>query len=753
MVRGAPCFQGYEGGDEGDAVNEEAFFTLNGEDGWFDTGDLGYLDEHSYLFISGRSKEIINRGGETISPFEIEEALLQHPDVREACAFSAPHEHFQETVGAVIVTKINRPRLDLPSLHAFLVDHLHRSKWPQVIVFMNALPKNNTNKILRIRLAQRFNLSAIDDDSAPITRLYDADCPPIGAPLTEPIPLTPVSLNMKELDQFVSGRPGVTYCRNLHVDLSGRVDSVVLFISPPSEQIEEDIYKACHQALDAYIRPFLVISMDETTLRGKTSAELNIAAIERHNRKSLVLPRNPIEVQIELIWRTLLASSSMLSVTTSFFDLGGDSLQAGQLVNAIRKKMNVPISVADLFLAPTIEKLSHKISALKTLGSPSVSSAVGETPLSNQRRNRANGDHANDDSVERLMSWDFSNQNCANTSWFALLVQCIPIVLLYPIRRIIIWFTIAVPWVHLMEHGVGRFRALVIAIIFSRLFGGIVNPLVGILAKWLIIGRHRPGKYPLWSTEYLKWWIVDQIILVFGKGFVRQDIPIIGYDIVRWYHILMGAKIGKNVKIHKDAKIGQSDLLTIGDNVVIDVATIRCFGLEEGHMILLPITIGDNCSVGLKSTVAPGSVIPSQTHIGPLSSSHEADWTDSDNVKYCRPAFPTPPAWMILVVGIPILFVVMFTSMIPWFVGLKFMVSSAKSNGWYSADIHSVYHAFLWWITPERLKFYFLIRVLKRCVVPYFKLLLVILIKRTLIGKFVPLSFEEKQQNWNKFRK
>ncbi|CAE7636081.1 unnamed protein product [Symbiodinium microadriaticum] len=80
------------------------------------------------------------------------------------------------------------------------------------------------------------------------------------------------------------------------------------------------------------------------------------------------------------------------------------------------------------------------------------------------------------------------------------------------------------------------------------------------------------------------------------------------------------------------------------------------------------------------------------------------------------------------------------------------MVSSAKSSGWYSADIHSVYHAFLWWITPERLKYYFLIRVLKRCIVPYFKLLIVIFIKRTLIGKFEPLSYDEKQQDWNRFR-
>jgi hypothetical protein len=80
---------------------------------------------------------------------------------------------------------------------------------------------------------------------------------------------------------------------------------------------------------------------------------------------------------------------------------------------------------------------------------------------------------------------------------------------------------------------------------------------------------------------HCRWWIVEQIVNIAGKGIFKDDIPIIGTQLVRLYYVMMGATIGSNVKIHKDAKLGQADLLTIGDDVAIDVATIRPFAVEE----------------------------------------------------------------------------------------------------------------------------------------------------------------------------
>lgn len=95
LVRGSPCFDGYEGIDNSMTFDKEGFF---------DTGDMGYI-RNGYVYVTGRSKEVINRGGEILSPLEIEDVLITHPKVAQVMAFSVPHETLQETVGCVIVAR------------------------------------------------------------------------------------------------------------------------------------------------------------------------------------------------------------------------------------------------------------------------------------------------------------------------------------------------------------------------------------------------------------------------------------------------------------------------------------------------------------------------------------------------------------------------------------------------------------------------------------------------------------------------
>jgi acetyltransferase-like isoleucine patch superfamily enzyme len=303
-----------------------------------------------------------------------------------------------------------------------------------------------------------------------------------------------------------------------------------------------------------------------------------------------------------------------------------------------------------------------------------------------------------------------------------------------------------------MHLGIGRLKALVLAMIVARILIGILSPFIAITCKWLIIGRYKPGRYPLWGSMYLRWWIVEQIIRIMGKGYLSGDIPIIGPHGQRLYLRLMGIKLGRNVKIGKGTSISQFDLVTIEDGVVLDDCLVRPFGLEKNHFVLLPIIIGRRSSIGAKSTIAPGAVIPPDTHVGPLSSSHELEDSSPKNKEYCRPLSLGPPLHLMIFIGAPILLVVTLISYMPWYLLILNMEHSARNNGWYMDDINTIVDAFSWWCTPKRLPYYFVLRILRRTVVPPIKLAAVIFVKKFFIGKFKQQDKERMNKPWNRFR-
>jgi acyl-CoA synthetase (AMP-forming)/AMP-acid ligase II/acyl carrier protein len=121
-------------------------------DRWLVTGDLGSIDADSYLTIIGRTKELINRGGEKISPYEVERALLLHPSVHEAAAFAVPHPRLGENVAAAVVLKPNA-NVAVQDLKTFLSDQLAPFKLPQHVFVLPELPKGSTGKVARSELS------------------------------------------------------------------------------------------------------------------------------------------------------------------------------------------------------------------------------------------------------------------------------------------------------------------------------------------------------------------------------------------------------------------------------------------------------------------------------------------------------------------------------------------------------------------------------------------------------------------------
>jgi acyl-CoA synthetase (AMP-forming)/AMP-acid ligase II len=149
VIRGPNVTQGYENNPK---ANESAF-----THGWFRTGDQGVIDAAGYLSLTGRLKELINRGGEKISPREVDEILLDHAAVEQALTFALPHDMLGEDVGAAIVLREGKEASER-ELRDFCAVRLADFKVPRKIVFLKEIPKGATGKLMRIGLAEKLGL-------------------------------------------------------------------------------------------------------------------------------------------------------------------------------------------------------------------------------------------------------------------------------------------------------------------------------------------------------------------------------------------------------------------------------------------------------------------------------------------------------------------------------------------------------------------------------------------------------------------
>jgi acyl-CoA synthetase (AMP-forming)/AMP-acid ligase II len=150
VIRGPNVTQGYENNPK---ANAEGF-----RDGWFRTGDQGVMDAEGYLTITGRLKEIINRGGEKISPREVDEVLMDHPAILQVVTFAMPHAKLGEDVAAAVVLRESQSASE-KEIREFAAKRLAGFKVPRKILILDEIPKGATGKLLRIGLAQKLGLA------------------------------------------------------------------------------------------------------------------------------------------------------------------------------------------------------------------------------------------------------------------------------------------------------------------------------------------------------------------------------------------------------------------------------------------------------------------------------------------------------------------------------------------------------------------------------------------------------------------
>ena len=153
VISGDNVTPGYENNLE---ANEKSFFEIDGER-WFRTGDQGAFDEDGFLYLTGRLKEIINRGGEKISPLEVDSILLDHPEIKQVVTFAVPHPKLGEEVAAAVVLS-EGSQSDEKDIRGFAKERMADFKVPRKVVILDEIPKGATGKMQRIGMAEKLGL-------------------------------------------------------------------------------------------------------------------------------------------------------------------------------------------------------------------------------------------------------------------------------------------------------------------------------------------------------------------------------------------------------------------------------------------------------------------------------------------------------------------------------------------------------------------------------------------------------------------
>lgn len=509
-VRGSPVFAGY-------LVSNQLDKSIFLKDGWFDTGDMGYLDRDEYLYVTGRSKEVINRGGELISPFEVEAAIMaaaQNPSsvvynrISETLAFSVPHDILQEVVAVVLVTPLHQPRADLRQLQEAVKDSLHQAKWPTAIVYMDDLPKGN-NKVLRVQLGQRLSFDEITDEMKLAERHFEAICPPQEAKLCDKIVKHSCHIDCDAVADFIKKGPVISIDVQVSQSLHDGFPQVILARSGDdsaslnSKLLVDDLWKDFRAQLHGYLVPTTIDFSDEPIkanaqgcLDGDGVTEFAKSQKESISEKS----SSSVEQRVCEIFSDILScSASDISPESDFFKMGGDSLKAGRLLSTLRKELHVRLHIGMLFRNSQVRSLCLLID--QTMSTTKVEKSEDEVEIPVPQ----------------------CTKTYSSTNPFLLCIQLLPLAVFYPLKRafeftvFLFVLSISLTFWHSTATIINRFLTLLFSMAVARLVSQTAFPLLGITMKWVLIGRYKEGMYPMWGPYHTQWWLVQKILSVAGK--------------------------------------------------------------------------------------------------------------------------------------------------------------------------------------------------------------------------------------------
>ena len=271
-------------------------------------------------------------------------------------------------------------------------------------------------------------------------------------------------------------------------------------------------------------------------------------------------PDNELEARIAAVWAKQFATDKVGVEQDFFLDLGGHSLLAAQVVTRLRNDADIHIAVRDVYSYPTVRKLAAH---LASAAAGAAKAGEGSAALPPLRRKAGFGG-----TLFQVAAFV--------VSWF---LFSIPVFFVLPIAD------------DLLRGRMGIVQTIVV-LFFVYLALWPLMILIGIGAKWAIIGRYKPGAYPLWGSYYMRWWLVSGLQRLFGIGLF------LGTPLMPLYFRLMGARVGRNVALDS-ALVSAWDMISIGDDTSIGADTqLHGTRVENGYLIIGRVDIGSRCFIG-----------------------------------------------------------------------------------------------------------------------------------------------------------
>lgn len=401
-------------------------------------------------------------------------------------------------------------------------------------------------------------------------------------------------IELTEIETVLLETPDVENAIVSLVSINTDVPELVAYITlrvpvADSEELKNRLHTVLRHRLPSYMVPAFIEILDTipTLPNGKADRSKLPAPTQRmqrqHHSDQLALPvsLSKEESAIANIWQKLF-SHAQISINDNFFlDLGGHSLLAASLVSQLREQPEFShVSMLDVYQCPTIAGLAARLTQQTAL--PNVPAATLPFHRTSNRR------YLRSVTVQAL--------------------GLIVILFCFALQWLLPYLTYS--WTQ--ENDASNLQSAFLSI---AALAGIIPLMLGfsIVAKWLLLGRVKPGKYPLWGSFYLRWWFVKNLLSITPSHLLS------GTPLLNIYYRLLGAKIGTNVYL-SSVNIDVPDLVSIGaDSSLGYEARLLNATVEQGWLEIGSIKIGNSCFVGASAVLSANTIMEKNASLEDLS--------------------------------------------------------------------------------------------------------------------------------------